>query len=147
MMSCKTTSSEQDRDVLVTRADRERILRMVERLKSRGQGRFDVVDALKTHVNAAEAVSAMEVPRNVVTLNSRVRLREMGSGKRMTLTLASPLETSMFGDQLSVANPAGIALLGRSVGQIVSWKLGPRTRRFRIEEVIYQPEAAGDFHL
>jgi regulator of nucleoside diphosphate kinase len=48
---------------------------------------------------------------------------------------------------LSVAGPAGIALLGKRVGQIIRWNVGAKPRRCRIEQVLYQPEAAGDFHL
>jgi regulator of nucleoside diphosphate kinase len=80
-------------------------------------------------------------------MNSRVRLRDMASGKRLTLTLADPFDITMFGDRLSVAGPAGMALLGKHVGETVSWTLGRKIRRFRIEQVIYQPEAAGDYHL
>lgn len=53
----------------------------------------------------------------------------------------------MFGDRLAVSGPWGVALLGKRVGQIVNWTLGARVRRLRIEQVIYQPEAAGDYHL
>jgi regulator of nucleoside diphosphate kinase len=108
---------------------------------------MDHIAALHRRVSTARIVSPRDIPRNVVTLNSRVRLRDMDSGKRLTLTLADPFVISMFGDRLSVAGPYGSALLGKRVGQIVSWTLGSKVRRYRIERVIYQPEAAGDFHL
>lgn len=86
-----------------------------------------------------------EIPRNVVTLNSRVALRNLDSGHRLVLTVADPHDATPFGDRLSVAGPAGTALLGKRVGQIVHWKIGSKKRRFRVEQVLYQPEAAGDF--
>jgi regulator of nucleoside diphosphate kinase len=108
---------------------------------------MDHIAALDRRVDSARIVSPRKIPRNVVTLNSHVRLRDVDSGKRLTLTLADPHDIRMFGDRLSVAGPCGMALLGSRVGQIVDWTLGPKVRRFRVEKVIYQPEAAGDFHL
>ena len=136
-----------DRSDLITQADARRLRALTRRLKSSGRSRMDHIAALKRRVGTARIVSTTDIPRNVVTLNSRVKLRDMDSGKRLTLTLADPFDISMFGDRLSVAGPCGTALLGKRVGQIVGWTLGSKVRRFRIEQVIYQPEAAGDFHL
>jgi regulator of nucleoside diphosphate kinase len=45
---------------------------------------------------------------------------------------------------VSVLAPIGAALLGLQVGQAIDWPLpGGRTKRLRIVEVPYQPEAAG----
>jgi regulator of nucleoside diphosphate kinase len=136
-----------DANVLMTDADTRRLRELTRRLKASGRSRTDHIAALKHRMSTADIVSPEDIPRNVVTMNSRVRLRDIDTGKRQILTLADPFGISMFGDRLSVAGPCGTALLGKRVGQIVEWKLGARTRRFRIEKVIYQPEAAGDFHL
>ena len=132
---------------VITDADVQRLRALTRRLKSSGRSRFDHFAALKRRISTAEIVSPRQIPRNVVTMNSRVRLRDMDSGKRLTLTLADPFDISMFGDRLSVAGPCGMELLGKRVGQIISWTLGSKVRRFRVEQVIYQPEAAGDYHL
>jgi regulator of nucleoside diphosphate kinase len=135
------------RNDLITHADARRLRALTRRLKASGRSRMDHVAALSRRIGKARLVGPRDIPRNVVTLNSRVRLRDMDSGKRLTLTLADPFDISMFGDRLSVAGPYGTALLGKRVGQVVSWTLGSKVRRYRIEQVIYQPEAAGDFHL
>ncbi len=132
---------------LITKADARRLRELTRRLKASGRSRMDHIAALNRRIDTAQIVSPAEIPRNVVTLNSHVRLRDMDSGKRQTLTLADPNDIRMFGDRLSVAGPCGTALLGKRVGQIVNWTLGPKVRRYRVEKVIYQPEAASDFHL
>jgi regulator of nucleoside diphosphate kinase len=38
-------------------------------------------------------------------------------------------------------------LLGYRVGDTVEWTVPAGLRRLKISEVLYQPEAAGDFHL
>ena len=132
---------------LITDIDARRLRALARRLKSAGRARLDHTALLKKRIGADQVVSPEDIPRNVVTMNSRVRLRDIDSGKRLTLTLSDPFDITMFGDRLSVAGPAGMALLGKRVGQIVSWTLGSKVRRLRIEQVIYQPEAAGDYHL
>ena len=132
---------------LITKADARRLRALTRRLKSMGHAQPDHLTLLKRCIGSARIVNAEDIPRNVVTMNSRVRLRDLESGKRLTLTLADPGNVKMFGDRLSVAGPAGMAMLGKRVGQIISWTLGSKVRRYRIEQVIYQPEAAGDYHL
>jgi len=134
-------------DTLITHADRRRLRSLAARLRSSGRARPDHVAALTDRLRRSRAVNPADVPRNVVTLNSRVALKDLDSRKRLTLTLADPHDVTLFGDRLSVAGPAGVALLGKRVGQVVHWTLGARTRRFRVEQVLYQPEAAGDERL
>jgi regulator of nucleoside diphosphate kinase len=136
-----------DEQALMTHADRRRLTRMVRRLRSSGRGRREHIAALNRRIAAADVVRPTDIPRNVITLNSRVVLKDLDSRKRVTVTLAEPWDGSMVGDRVSVAGPAGIALLGGRVGQIVRWRVGANVRRLRVEQVLYQPEAAGDFHL
>ena len=105
------------------------------------------IATVSARLRRSRIVSPRDIPRNVVTLNSRVSLKDLDSGKRIVCTLADPSDLALFGDRLSVAATPGAALLGKRVGQIVRWPGGARTRRLRIEQVLYQPEAAGDFHL
>jgi regulator of nucleoside diphosphate kinase len=30
---------------------------------------------------------------------------------------------------------------------VIEWEVPSRLRRLRVEEILYQPEASGDFHL
>ena len=41
----------------------------------------------------------------------------------------------------------GTAILGYREGDVFDWRTRDRTCRIRISRVLYQPEAAGDFHL
>jgi regulator of nucleoside diphosphate kinase len=136
-----------ENDVLITDADHERLRSMVDRLRDSGRVRGDHVAALSERIRSAGIVSRRDVPRNVVTLNSQVSLRDLDSGSRVYCTLSDPFEVGVFGNRLSVAGPAGRELLGKRVGQIIRWPVGARERRYRIERIPYQPEAAGDFHL
>jgi regulator of nucleoside diphosphate kinase len=134
-------------DTLITDADRRRLRVVLRRLSDSGRGRRQHLSSLRRRLERAEIVTPTEIPRNVVTLNSRLVLKDLDSRGRLVCTLAEPWDRSPPGDRISVSGPAGTALLGSRVGQIVRWRIGARDRRFRIEQILYQPEAAGDFHL
>jgi regulator of nucleoside diphosphate kinase len=65
----------------------------------------------------------------------------------MVLRLVFPSEADFDRGRVSILAPIGTALIGYRVGDTVEWKVPSGRRRLRIEEVLYQPEAAGDFHL
>lgn len=49
--------------------------------------------------------------------------------------------------QLSVLAPVGAALLGLKVGTSIHWELpGGASAHLEVLELLYQPEAAGEFH-
>ena len=104
-------------DILITDVDHRRLRSLVGRLRASGRGRH--VGALATRIRRSVIVSPNEIPRNVVTLNSRVYLKDLDSRKRLECSLSDPSDIAVFGDRLSVAGPAGIALLGKRVGQVV----------------------------
>ncbi len=88
-------------------------------------------------------VRPSDVPRSVVTLNSRVRIHIVGTDTSLILTLVVPGQSDMRKGQVSVLSPAGSALLGRREGDVVEYEAPTGRVRFRIEDVLYQPEAAG----
>jgi regulator of nucleoside diphosphate kinase len=102
---------------------------------------------LHTRLRRARVVGPKEVPANVVTMNSLVVLRNLDSGDRLTCRLAYPNQARQSRYNVSIARPLGMAMLGKRVGQIIRWPSGTRDRRMRIQQVLYQPAAAGDLHL
>ena len=106
------------------------------------------LEMLEERLESARVVRADGVPHDVVTMNSRVLFRDMHSGESGTVTIAYPSETDPLCGRISVLSPVGAALLGAAEGQEVELPLphGGR-RRIRIENVLYQPEAEGDFAL
>jgi regulator of nucleoside diphosphate kinase len=45
--------------------------------------------------------------------------------------------------RISVLAPLGTALIGYRAGDRVEWRTPGGTKRFQIEDVLFQPEAAG----
>jgi len=95
----------------------------------------------------AEVVTPERIPRDVVTMNSIVRVRNLDSGSETVYHLVFPGEADVRKNRISVLAPVGRALMGCRVGEVVNPRIPTGTVRLAIEEIQYQPESAGDFHL
>lgn len=129
--------------IIVTRLDLRRLEQLIDGL---GAG-HPAAESLEAELTRARVVEEAQVPAGVVTMNSRVRCREEGSGKEYTLRLVYPHDAGKD-DTVSILAPVGCALLGLSVGQHIDWP-GPAGKPLTLTllAVDYQPEAAGDFGL
>jgi regulator of nucleoside diphosphate kinase len=83
-----------------------------------------------------------EVPPDLVTLGSRLTVRDVGSGRVSSVTLASPEDADASAGRVSVLAPLGQAVFGRRVGAEVSLRSPAGDRRVRIESLAWQPESA-----
>lgn len=79
-------------------------------------------------------------------MNSRLRVRDVDSGRDLTLTIVFPSDADLEQGKISIVAPIGTALLGYRVGDTVEWRVPAGVRRLKIEEILYQPEAAGHYH-
>jgi regulator of nucleoside diphosphate kinase len=102
---------------------------------------------LETKVEEAEAIPVECTPRTLVTMNSTVVLVDVSSGERRTCTLVYPEDRGLIPHSVGVFQQLGQCVLGRSVGDIVQMTEGASSRQFRIESILYQPEAAGARNL
>lgn len=128
--------------ITLSERDLERLEAMLASLPEDQPG----VDALRDELDRATILSSEAMPADVVTMNSRIRFMLEPAGREVEVTLVYPRDFTGASDQLSVTTPAGIAVLGLSVGQQIEW-LAPngQTVRARIVDVSYQPERAGDY--
>jgi regulator of nucleoside diphosphate kinase len=58
-----------------------------------------------------------------------------------------PGDANVSENKISVLAPIGIELIGYGVGDTIAWKVAGGLKRLKVEEVVYQPERAGDYHL
>lgn len=100
---------------------------------------------LEHEIERAIVVDAQQVARNVVTMNSRALVHL--DDKEVEVALVYPQDADDSAGKLSVCSGVGTAILGSKEGDAIDWRIPDRTRRIWIEKVLYQPEAAGDFHL
>jgi regulator of nucleoside diphosphate kinase len=135
----------QKRDIVVTQRDFERLRELLsERLKSRSESEQDQ-RALAEELDRATVVAPEAVPADTVTMNSTVRVEIVGSPEQVTWTIVYPHEASADEGRISVLAPLGTALMGYREGDTLEWNVPAGRRRYRVIEVIHQPEAAGEW--
>ncbi len=98
---------------------------------------------LKDELELADVVDCTEVPGDVITMNSTVRLRDAKTGELDTYTLVFPNEADISQNKLSILAPIGTAILGYRVGDEVRWRVPSGWRRVQVEAVLFQPEREG----
>ena len=132
------------RTIHVTLQDRER-LELVSR-RTQAQDRNDLADLIG-ELDRAVVVPAEEIPVNVITMRSRARLLDLDDGSAHEYTVVYPEEADVYSGKISVVAPVGAAMIGCREGDEIEWDVPAGRRRFKVEAVLYQPEAAGDTHL
>ncbi|MCU0915995.1 MAG: GreA/GreB family elongation factor [Planctomycetes bacterium] len=127
----------------ITEFDAQRLRSLIDETRLPGASVQAHVDRLQEVLESAQTIPPGDVPRNVVTTNSRVRLRDDRRNEEITCSLVFPHDAGKGQDSqsrsVSVLSPIGVSILGRPVGHTIRG-------RIRVEELLYQPEAAGDFH-
>lgn len=107
----------------------------------------DDLRGLQSELLQARVVAPKEVPPDVITMNSKARLRDLETGEDVTYTLVFPDQANIEQGRISVVAPVGTAMLGHRVGDEFEWEVPAGSVRLRVEEVLYQPEASGHYHL
>ena len=130
--------------IIINELDAERLDSLLEKPQ---YAKTPVADMLNSELDRAEMCSPEEMPADVVSMNSRVKFRDLSSREEFVRTLVYPANLTDSDNQLSVMAPVGAALLGLRVGDSINWEL-PNGNKTHLEvlELQYQPESAGEFH-
>lgn len=135
------------RTIYITDHDLNRLKDFLAVAKSsKGNGNGDL-SALENELRRAKIVDAEKIPSDVVTMNSKVKLRDVDTNEEMVYVLVYPHHAEIDAGRLSVLSPVGTAILGYAAGDVIEWAVPKGTRRIKIEEIIYQPEAHGHYPL
>lgn len=130
-------------NIVITEADYARLQRLIESSRRFGKRDAEHIAGLEQELQRAIIVKASEVAEDIVTMNSRVRVRDLNTGHETTYQIVFPGDADVARNRISVLAPIGTGLLGYRAGTTVEWQVPSGLRRFRILEVEYQPEAAG----
>jgi regulator of nucleoside diphosphate kinase len=134
------------KSAMITELDFDRLSHLVDSPRFR-RTHSALLMRLRQELDHRTVVAADEVPRGTVTMNSRVRVRDLRSGETETYTIVYPDDADIELGRLSVLAPLGTALLGARTGDVVKLEVPAGVRRLEIAKILYQPEASGDYHL
>ena len=101
---------------------------------------------LEDVLDDADVVPGPAIPADVVTMYAKFVVRDLATRQRQVRVVCYPKDADASRGYISVLSPAGMAMLGLAAGATARWQ-GPAGAECaaQIEEVLFQPEAAGDY--
>ena len=137
----------EQRDIYITEFDLSRLKELVNVGISFKERDRDYLESLRNELDRAHVVEPTAIPRDVVTMNSQVRIEDMETAQENVYTLVFPSDARIAERKVSILAPIGTAMLGCRAGDTVDWPVPAGTRKVRIKAIPYQPEAAGHYDL
>lgn len=127
---------------LITEKDMVGLCRLLDTKGKLGGRDKQHLRDLKKKLASAVIVEDGDIAYPFVTMNSRIRLKDLDTGTVGEYTLVYPGEADIRQGKLSVLAPVGTALIGHQELDTVEWMAPAGRKRHRIEEILYQPETA-----
>lgn len=107
-----------------------------------------VAEALDEELARANVVAQKDIPRDIVTMNSKIEYVDVKTGDKNIVSLVYPQDANFDEGKISVLAPIGAALLGLKAGESIDWKLpNGQVKKVKVEQILFQPEAEGQFNL
>ncbi|MEN9447335.1 MAG: transcription elongation factor [Bacteroidota bacterium] len=133
--------------LIINKLDYARIKRSIEDARQFRAINAAESEKLMKELDSAEIVAPEAIPSNVVTMNSIVKLTFLNNNKPIQFQIVYPDKANMKENKISIFSPIATALIGYKVGDEIDWMVPAGMTHIRIDEIVYQPEASGDFTL
>ena len=131
-----------DRPIYVTRLDAIRLRALQHRQTDVSLRDQDNLRSLLAEIERAIVAEPDAMPPDVISMGSRIWVRDLVTGARSEYTLVFPAEADVAERRLSVLAPLGTALLGCRHGDKVVWEMPGGVRRLRVELVMPDSDAS-----
>ena len=138
------TEQKLPKKILITEANLKRIEDIIRYAGESNEHQKNNIERLSEDLERATVVESKDIPPDVVTINSTLKIRDLDSGEEMVFTLVSPSNADLSQGRISLLAPVGASVVGYRSGDVVEWPVPGALKRLKIEKVLYQPEAAGD---
>lgn len=130
------------RQIFVSFEDRDRLQALINSARLDSRVPVASLNALEGELARSMVVNAWDIPRDVVTMNSTVRFRDLTSEDEDSYMLVYPKDADVLSDKISIFAPIGTALLGYRVGDVIDWDVPAGKRQLQIVDVQQVSEAA-----
>lgn len=122
-------------DVLLLKRDHAVLDEYVRNLHGMKVNEKENFARLSEELAKAKIIPEKNFPEDRVRINSTVVIKDLETGREMTLTIVLPGEADIKAKKVSVLAPMGTALLGFKKGKEVSWQVPAGKKTFQIMEV------------
>ena len=106
-----------DQSLTITQSDFQKISLMIQNLD------LPIAELLEEELGRASIVADEKAGQGFVSMNSRVRFKDLDIKKESEVTLVYPHEANLEEQKISILAPMGAALIGLRVGQQIEWPL------------------------
>ena len=133
--------------VTLTKNDYTRIYKAITDAKNSKTINSNEAEKLLSELSKAEIVPSEKIDKDVVTMNSEVKLFFENTQKEQSFKIVYPQGANLKENKISIFSPIATALIGYKIGDEIEWIVPGGMTKIKIIDLIYQPEAAGDFDL
>lgn len=141
------TTRTSHRQIFITDLDMQRLEELIDKASANPTRDSKYLEELGEELLKAEVVDPAGIPPDVITMNSRVCLQDIDSGEELVYTLVFPKDADLDNGKISVLAPVGTAMIGYRAGDRITLPVPSGVKKLKVKKILYQPEAAGDFHL
>ena len=133
--------------IIINKNDYTRIHQSINLAKQNNAIKKDEAEKLMNELKSAKLVEPKDIPGDVVTMNSVVKIHLQNNKQKMQFKIVYPKDANLKENKISIFSAVASALIGYKVGDEIEWLLPSGMTKIVVDEIIYQPEAAGDLDL
>ncbi|TGK07609.1 transcription elongation factor GreAB [Leptospira semungkisensis] len=129
----------------LSKNDHQRILSALQGPEISEAVQPSLLETIRRTLSKAKKLDPAQVPQDLITMNSKFVLKDLGNAEAFQFTLVYPedCKDSAVTSQgkLSILSHHGSAVLGARVGEVVRWHINGSEKYLRVQELLYQPAA------
>ena len=133
--------------VFITDHDATRLSDFIEAADDSSFCEMELIRSLRTRLDKAKIIKQKNAPQYLVTMNSYLRITDLGAKTDMNFWLSFPRDALKDKEKVSVISDIGVAIIGSKVGDVVESVNSETKRQFRIAQIYYQPEHNEHYNL
>lgn len=134
-------------EMIISTLDSELLMGCIRALECWHITRFDEVQVLKRKISLALKVKPQDVPRDIVTMNSFVELQRNNAEASFTIKLVFPEYENIKENRISIFSALGASIFSEKAGTEVVYRTWKNENHIKITDVIFQPEANGNYYV
>ncbi len=102
---------------------------------------------LGSEIKRAKRVDSKKITSEYITMNSVIEVTDMDTNKILNLKLVYPRDADFKKGHISILSPLGSALIGYKVGDTISFEVPKGVKEIKINRILFQPEANGQYDV
>ena len=125
-------------DRIFLKTDCERIFTLFDNYNIQDESEKKLIETLKQQILKSKPVDAKKIKENIVTINSKIVLRNIGNGMREEYHLVCPDDSDMKCKKISIFSGIGSQVLGSKIGAVIKENSNSE-KYYMIEDITYHP--------